>query len=160
MNHFRRNAVLRRLFVSICVTHLKQKKIRVIVTSDYNISGNRHVSACMTVSKAERCYINMEINVEKLNDLPEGSYQLIDMRSDPDFEYGTIPGAIHISQEDLQGHPQIIKSKKVILILRHGTNSIEAAEELEAGRLPCLQPGRWLYCMAARRDAQAGSGRY
>ena len=51
----------------------------------------------------------MEINVGKLNELPEGSYQLIDMRSDRDFEYGTIPGAIHISQEDLQGNPQIIK---------------------------------------------------
>ena len=35
----------------------------------------------------------MEINVGKLNELPEGSYQLIDMRSDRDFEYGTIPGA-------------------------------------------------------------------
>ena len=46
----------------------------------------------------------MEINVGKLNELPEGSYQLIDMRSDRDFEYGTIPGAIHISQEDLQGN--------------------------------------------------------
>lgn len=74
----------------------------------------------------------MEINVGKLNELPEGSYQLIDMRSDRDFEYGTIPGAIHISQEDLQGNPQIIKSKKVILFCAHGTNSIEAAEELEA----------------------------
>ena len=67
----------------------------------------------------------MEINVGKLNELPEGSYQLIDMRSDRDFEYGTIPGAIHISQEDLQGNPQIIKSKKVILFCAHGTNSIE-----------------------------------
>ena len=73
----------------------------------------------------------MEINVEKLNDLPEGSYQLIDMRSDHDFEYGTIPGAIHILQKDLAGHPQIMKSKKVILFCSHGTNSIEAAEELE-----------------------------
>ena len=44
----------------------------------------------------------MEINVAKLNELPEGSYQLIDMRSDRDFEYGTIPGAIHILQEDLK----------------------------------------------------------
>jgi len=44
----------------------------------------------------------MEINVGKLNELPEGSYQLIDMRSDRDFEYGTIPGAIHILQEDLK----------------------------------------------------------
>ena len=56
----------------------------------------------------------MEINVGKLNELPEGSYQLIDMRSDRDFEYGTIPGAIHISQEDLQGNPQIINIPKRI----------------------------------------------
>ena len=34
----------------------------------------------------------MEINVGKLNELPEGSYQLIDMRSDRDFEYGTLIG--------------------------------------------------------------------
>ena len=73
----------------------------------------------------------MEINVAKLNELPEGSYQLIDMRSDRDFEYGTIPGAIHILQEDLKENPQIIKAKKVILFCSHGTNSIEAAEELE-----------------------------
>ena len=56
----------------------------------------------------------MEINVAKLNELPEGSYQLIDMRSDRDFEYGTIPGAIHILQEDLKENPQIVKAKKVI----------------------------------------------
>ena len=55
----------------------------------------------------------MEINVAKLNELPEGSYQLIDMRSDRDFEYGTIPGAIHILQEELKENPQIIKAKKV-----------------------------------------------
>ena len=91
-----------------------------------------HLTACVTISKAERCYTNMEINVAKLNELPEGSYQLIDMRSDRDFEYGTIPGAIHILQEDLKENPQIIKAKKVILFCSHGTNSIEAAEELEA----------------------------
>ena len=69
-----------------------------------------HLTACVTISKAERCYTNMEINVAKLNELPEGSYQLIDMRSDRDFEYGTIPGAIHILQEDLKENPQIIKA--------------------------------------------------
>jgi len=95
----------------------------------------------------------MEINVGKLNELPEGSYQLIDMRSDRDFEYGTIPGAIHISQEDLQGNPQIIKSKKVILFCAHGTNSIEAAEELEA-------EGYRAYSLEGGRDAQTGSRRY
>jgi len=100
----------------------------------------------------------MEINVGKLNELPEGSYQLIDMRSDRDFEYGTIPGAIHISQEDLQGNPQIIKSKKVILFCAHGTNSIEAAEELEAEgyRAYSLEGGyiAWLREEMRRQEAE------
>ena len=102
-----------------------------------------HLTACVTISKAERCYTNMEINVAKLNELPEGSYQLIDMRSDRDFEYGTIPGAIHISQEDLQGNPQIIKSKKVILFCAHGTNShtmvqcsLDTADNICSGLVP------------------------
>ena len=94
----------------------------------------------------------------KLNELPEGSYQLIDMRSDRDFEYGTIPGAIHISQEDLQGNPQIIKSKKVILFCAHGTNSIEAAEELEAEgyRAYSLEGGyiAWLREEMRRQEAE------
>ena len=137
------------------VTHLKQKKFRVIFTSSTKAG---HVTACVTISKAERCYINMEINVGKLNELPEGSYQLIDMRSDRDFEYGTIPGAIHISQEDLQGNPQIIKSKKVILFCAHGTNSIEAAEELEAEgyRAYSLEGGyiAWLREEMRRQEAE------
>ncbi len=100
----------------------------------------------------------MEINVEKLNDLPEGSYQLIDMRSDHDFEYGTIPGAIHILQKDLAGHPQIMKSKKVILFCSHGTNSIEAAEELEEEgyRAYSLEGGyiAWLREEMRRQEAE------
>ena len=134
---------------------MKQKKFRVIFTSSTKAG---HVTACVTISKAERCYINMEINVGKLNELPEGSYQLIDMRSDRDFEYGTIPGAIHISQEDLQGNPQIIKSKKVILFCAHGTNSIEAAEELEAEgyRAYSLEGGyiAWLREEMRRQEAE------
>ncbi|RHQ00595.1 ATPase [Clostridium sp. AM51-4] len=80
------------------------------------------------------------------------------MRSDRDFEYGTIPGAIHISQEDLQGNPQIIKSKKVILFCAHGTNSIEAAEELEAEgyRAYSLEGGyiAWLREEMRRQEAE------
>ena len=83
---------------------------------------------------------------------------MIDMRSDRDFEYGTIPGAIHISQEDLQGNPQIIKSKKVILFCAHGTNSIEAAEELEAEgyRAYSLEGGyiAWLREEMRRQEAE------
>lgn len=101
---------------------------------------------------------NMEINVEKLNELPEGSYQLIDMRGDRDFEYGTIPGAIHILQEDLPDNPQIIKAKKVILFCAHGTNSIEAAEELEAAgyRAYSLEGGyiAWLREEMRRQEAE------
>lgn len=117
-----------------------------------------HLTACVTISKAERCYTNMEINVAKLNELPEGSYQLIDMRSDRDFEYGTIPGAIHILQEDLKENPQIIKAKKVILFCSHGTNSIEAAEELEADgyRAYSLEGGyiAWLREEMRRQEAE------
>ena len=84
---------------------------------------------------------------------------MIDMRSDRDFEYGTIPGAIHISQEDLQGNPQIIKIKKSDpRSVPHGTNSIEAAEELEAEgyRAYSLEGGyiAWLREEMRRQEAE------
>ena len=67
-------------------------------------------------------------------------------------------GMFDISQEDLQGNPQIIKSKKVILFCAHGTNSIEAAEELEAEgyRAYSLEGGyiAWLREEMRRQEAE------
>ena len=59
---------------------------------------------------------------------------------------------------ELQGNPQIIKSKKVILFCAHGTNSIEAAEELEAEgyRAYSLEGGyiAWLREEMRRQEAE------
>ena len=44
----------------------------------------------------------MEITVQELRKLKEESYQVIDIRSEADVSYGTMPGAICVSPDAIE----------------------------------------------------------
>lgn len=67
------------------------------------------------------------ITLEKVADLPENTYILIDIRSETSFTFGTIPNAVNIP--DIR-KAELPKDKKLILFCMHGTQSVDIAEEL------------------------------
>ena len=73
----------------------------------------------------------MEITVQELRKLKEESYQVIDIRSEADVSYGTMPGAICVSPDAIEENPLIDFSKKLVICCSRGKFSVEVAEELE-----------------------------
>ncbi len=79
-----------------------------------------------------------EISIEKLHELPKDSYELIDIRDDGLILYGMIPGAVHISLEELEEGSgdriaAIPADKTLIFYCEIGRKSREIDE------LPCLK---------------------
>ena len=87
----------------------------------------------------------MDITINELEQLTPDSYILLDMRSDVEVGHGIIPGAIHMSQEDILEKYQggLVKvneeeaqerensaGKKLIIYCARGRISQELAEEL------------------------------
>ena len=75
-----------------------------------------------------------EITYNELRELPENSYELIDIRDDGLIAYGTIPGAIHIFIEDLENSTilkEISKDKKLIFYCEVGRRSKEIDDTAE-----------------------------
>ena len=72
----------------------------------------------------------MEITVEEMLRLPAEDYMLVDMRNEEAREYGVIPGAAPISQEELESNPPETEGKKLILYCARGQFSLDAAEAL------------------------------
>ena len=75
-----------------------------------------------------------EITYNELRELPENSYELIDIRDDGLIAYGTIPGAIHIFIEDLENSrilKEISKDKKLIFYCEVGRRSKEIDDTAE-----------------------------
>ena len=71
-----------------------------------------------------------EIKVEEVRMMPRDSYELIDIRDDGLVAYGMIPGAIHISRDELEKDTNskldaISKDKKLILYCEIGRKSRE-----------------------------------
>ncbi|MBQ8913921.1 MAG: ATPase [Lachnospiraceae bacterium] len=74
---------------------------------------------------------NIEITIEEMADLPEGTYTLIDIRDDISYSYGTMPEAVScpdIFKNAVDG--ALPKDKKLVLLCMHGTQSADAAYEL------------------------------
>ena len=72
-----------------------------------------------------------EITLDRLTDMPEGSYVLIDIRDAISFEYGTLQGAV--SEPDIMGAAladRLPKDRKIVLFCMHGNESYAAAQEL------------------------------
>lgn len=71
----------------------------------------------------------MELTPKQLLALPPQDYLLIDMRNSTDREYGTIPGSVACSAEQLlQEPPQT--AQKLVIFCAHGVLSVEVAEQL------------------------------
>jgi len=86
-----------------------------------------------------------EITYDELKALPEGSYELIDIRDDELTEYGMMPGAKHIYMNpEIEGKLEEIeaidKGKKLVLYCQIGRKSMLLAD------LECLE-GRDVYSL-------------
>ena len=73
----------------------------------------------------------MEITVQELRKLKEESYQMIDIRSEADVSYGTMPGTICVSPDAMEENSLVDFSKKLVICCSRGKFSVEVAEELE-----------------------------
>ncbi|MBR1849429.1 MAG: ATPase [Lachnospiraceae bacterium] len=76
-----------------------------------------------------------EITIEEMNQLPAGSYELIDIRDEGLTLYGVIPGAKHILPEDIEkgkGLKSISKDKKLIFYCEIGRKSGEMDDTMES----------------------------
>ena len=72
-----------------------------------------------------------EITIEELADLHPSTYQLIDMRDEISFQYGTIPGAKQMEKiEQVAEEGRLDKATSYVLFCMHGIQSREAAETL------------------------------
>ena len=72
----------------------------------------------------------MEISVAELAKMGQGQYELFDIRSQKEFDYGCITGAQLSSIEDLLSAPPKEKNKKIIIYCSRGIISIDVADKL------------------------------
>lgn len=72
----------------------------------------------------------MEISVAELAEMEQGQYELFDIRSQKEFDYGCITGAQLSSIEDLLSAPPKEKNKKIIIYCSRGIISIDVADKL------------------------------
>ena len=73
----------------------------------------------------------MNITVEQLKNLKDGEYSLLDMRSDAEREYGSIPNSVPVVADELLKNPPADKSKKYVVYCNSGKLSADVVEELE-----------------------------
>lgn len=72
-----------------------------------------------------------EINLAQLKEYKTGEYQLIDIRNEDAFRYGSIRGAVNLpEQEILLRKEELSADKRLILFCAKGINSIGVAERL------------------------------
>ena len=83
----------------------------------------------------------IEMETWQLADLPEGTYELIDIRDQSSFEYSTMPGAVNIPDilqraaaqalDKEKGEAGLLPAdKKLVLFCMHGTESLPVAAAL------------------------------
>ena len=72
----------------------------------------------------------MEITVQQLKALEEGSYQIIDIRDEAKTAHGVIPGAVILPSDNIEGNPAAASGKKLIICCSVGRNSIDVAKLL------------------------------
>ena len=86
----------------------------------------------------------IEITYDELKALPEGSYELIDIRDEGLTAYGMIPGAIHIFVDELENSEELAGiplEKKIVFYCEIGRRSREIDDTL-----PCFE-GRKCYSL-------------
>lgn len=72
----------------------------------------------------------MEITVKELKELEKGTYQILDIRSQSELSYGSMPGSKAISVEDLMANLPDDKDKKYIICCHKGCYSEKISEDL------------------------------
>lgn len=72
----------------------------------------------------------MEISIQELKELQEGSYQFIDMREEFELMNGVIPNAIQVRPEAMETCGEIDFSKKLVIYCMHGRVSVDVAQDL------------------------------
>ena len=78
----------------------------------------------------------MEITVQELRNLNQNSYQIIDMRDETEISHGSIPNAVHMSEEKIekvienQTEGVFSREKKLVICCARGRVSVDVAEAL------------------------------
>ena len=72
----------------------------------------------------------MDISVEELKKLDPESYQIIDIRSEVEIAYGTMPNAINLKPDEIADSEKTDRSKKLIICCSRGQFSQEVADTL------------------------------
>ena len=72
----------------------------------------------------------MDIYVEDLKKLNPESYQIIDIRSEVEIAYGTMPNAINLKPDEIADSGKTDRSKKLIICCSRGQFSQEVADTL------------------------------
>lgn len=73
----------------------------------------------------------MELTIEQFEALDRGEVHLLDMRSELDMAYGSIPGAAHFDAEAQAPLPPM-DGKKLVIYCKRGLLSVDIAERLRA----------------------------
>ena len=72
-----------------------------------------------------------EINLAQLKEYKAGEYQLIDIRNEDAFRYGSIKGAVNLPEQEIfLRKEELSAAKRLILFCAKGINSIGVAERL------------------------------
>ena len=72
----------------------------------------------------------MEITTEQLEKWDRGSYRLLDMRSELDISYGSIPGSEHFDPAAQEAHPLPHDGRKLVVYCKRGLLSGDVADSL------------------------------
>ena len=88
------------------------------------------------VAAALRAGNMKEITYKELLKLPLDSYTLVDTRDEGSTQYGTIPGSLHIEEEELKKEIEsyaltLSPGKKLVLFCQNGIHTMALQEELE-----------------------------
>lgn len=76
-------------------------------------------------------YLAKEISLSELEAMEPGSYRLIDVREEEDFQSGKLPDAVRVDLIAIaDGTHRLPKDRKLVLYCKYGTLSLQAAETL------------------------------
>ena len=73
----------------------------------------------------------MEITLKELQQLDNNSYKLLDMRTEFEISYGSIPGSIPTTQEKLLEEGSLDKDTTYVIYCKKGIISLDVADALE-----------------------------
>ena len=76
----------------------------------------------------------MEITIQELYLLEQGSYQIIDIRNEIEVSHGRMPGAVHTTPDFIVENPDVDLKKKLVICCARGEASVEVAHKLDLPR--------------------------